>query len=228
MTTIGETTRSASRISTAEVIVEPTVYVVDDDRLIREMLSSLFRSVGLRVRLFESAQELLQSKLEDAPSCLVLDIRMPRLSGFDLQAELAKSNIRIPIIFLTGHGDVSTSVRAMKAGAIDFLTKPFHEQEMLDAVTAALEHDQKRCNEERSHSDLQDRFALLSNRERQIMALVTAGLMNKQVASKIGIADQTVKIHRGNLMRKMHAKSLADLVLMAETLGIRGREQAES
>jgi FixJ family two-component response regulator len=192
------------------------------------MLSSLFRSVGLRVRLFESAQELLQSKLEDAPSCLVLDIRMPRLSGFDLQAELAKSNIRIPIIFLTGHGDVSTSVRAMKAGAIDFLTKPFHEQEMLDAVTAALEHDQKRCNEERSHSDLQDRFALLSNRERQIMALVTAGLMNKQVASKIGIADQTVKIHRGNLMRKMHAKSLADLVLMAETLGIRGREQAES
>jgi FixJ family two-component response regulator len=228
MTTIGETARSASRISTAEVIVEPTVYVVDDDRLIREMLSSLFRSVGLRVRLFESAQELLQSKLEDAPSCLVLDIRMPRLSGFDLQAELAKSNIRIPIIFLTGHGDVSTSVRAMKAGAIDFLTKPFHEQEMLDAVTAALERDQKRCNEERSHSDLQDRFALLSNRERQIMAFVTDGLMNKQVASKIGIADQTVKIHRGNLMRKMHAKSLADLVLMAETLGIRGREQAES
>jgi FixJ family two-component response regulator len=153
---------------------------------------------------------------------------MPRLSGFDLQAELAKSNIRVPIIFLTGHGDVSTSVRAMKAGAIDFLTKPFHEQEMLDAVTAALERDQKRCNEERSHSDLQDRFALLSNRERQIMALVTDGLMNKQVASKIGIADQTVKIHRGNLMRKMHAKSLADLVLMAETLGIRGREQAES
>jgi FixJ family two-component response regulator len=228
MTTIGETARSASRISAAEVIVEPTVYVVDDDRLIRETLSSLFRSVGLRVRLFESAQELLQCKLEDAPSCLVLDIRMPRVSGFDLQAELAKSNIRIPIIFLTGHGDVSTSVRAMKAGAIDFLTKPFHEQEMLDAVTAALERDQKRCNEERAHSDLQDRFALLSNRERQIMALVTDGLMNKQVASKIGIADQTVKIHRGNLMRKMHAKSLADLVLMAETLGIRGREQAES
>ena len=228
MTTIGETARSASRINAAEVIVEPTVYVVDDDRLIRETLSSLFRSVGLRVRLFESAQELLQCKLEDAPSCLVLDIRMPRLSGFDLQAELAKSNIRIPIIFLTGHGDVSTSVRAMKAGAIDFLTKPFHEQEMLDAVTAALERDQKRCNEERSHSDLQDRFALLSSRERQIMALVTDGLMNKQVASKIGIADQTVKIHRGNLMRKMHAKSLADLVLMAETLGIRGREQAEN
>jgi FixJ family two-component response regulator len=228
MTTIGETAQSASCISTAEVIVEPTVYVVDDDRLIREMLSSLFRSVGLRVRLFESAQELLQCELDDAPSCLVLDLRMPRVSGFDLQAELAKSNIRIPIIFLTGHGDVSTSVRAMKAGAVDFLTKPFHEQEMLDAVAAALERDQQRRNEERSQSDLKDRFAQLSNRERQIMALVTGGLMNKQVAGKIGIADQTVKIHRGNLMRKMCAKSLADLVLMAETLGIRGREQAES
>ena len=228
MTTIGETAQSKSRTSTAEVIVEPVVYVVDDDRLMREMLSSLFRSVGLRVRLFESAQELLQSELEDGPSCLVLDIRMPRQSGFDLQAELTKSNIGVPIIFLTGHGDVSTSVRAMKAGAVDFLTKPFHEQEMLDAVTGALERDQKWRNEKRSCSDLKDRFALLSNRERQIMALVTGGLMNKQVASKIGLANQTVKIHRGNLMRKMRAKSLADLVLMAENLGIRGREQEES
>src|ERR1700758_2167632 len=205
----------------------PIVYVVDDDRLIRDMLSSLFRSVGLRVQLFESAQELLQSELEDAPSCLVLDIRMPRLSGFDLQAELAKSNIRIPIIFLTGHGDVSTSVRAMKAGAVDFLTKPFHEQEMLDAVTAALECDQKQRNEERSHLDLQDRFALLSDRERQIMALVTGGLMNKQVAGKIGISERTVKIHRGNVMRKMSTKSLADLVMIAESLGIRGKENQE-
>jgi len=228
MTTIGETAQSPNRISTAEVIVEPMVYVVDDDRLMREMLSSLFRSVGLRVRLFESAKELLQSELEDAPSCLVLDVRLQRLNGFDLQAELAKSNIRIPIIFLTGHGDVSMSVRAMKAGAVDFLTKPFREQEMLDAVTAALERDQKRCSEERSHSDLQGRFALLSERERQIMALVTGGLMNKQVAGKIGIAQQTVKIHRGKLMRKMRAKSLADLVLMAEDLGIRGREKEKS
>ncbi|SHG95585.1 response regulator transcription factor [Bradyrhizobium erythrophlei] len=225
MTTIGETAR---RISTAEVIVEPIVYVVDDDCLIRGMLSSLFRSVGLQVRLFESARELLQSELDDAPSCLVLDIRMPGLSGFDLQAELAKSNIRIPIIFLTGHGDVSTSVRAMKAGAVDFLTKPFREQDMLDAVATALERDQKRSNEERSHSDLQDRFALLSDRERQVMALVTGGLMNKQVASKIGIAQQTVKLHRGNLTRKMRAKSLADLVLMAENLGIRGREKEQN
>src|SRR5580704_1687047 len=129
---------------------EPIVYVVDDDRLVRETLSSLLRSVGLRVRLFESAQELLQAELEDAPSCLVLDIRLPRLSGFDLQAELVKSNTRIPIIFLTGHGDVSTSVRAMKAGAVDFLTKPFHEQEMLDAVTAALERARRRRKKQRS------------------------------------------------------------------------------
>jgi FixJ family two-component response regulator len=207
---------------------EPIVYVVDDDRLIRDMLSSLFRSVGLRVLLFESAQEFLQSELEDAPSCLVLDIRLPRLSGFDLQAELAKSNINIPIIFLTGHGDISTSVRAMKGGAVDFLTKPFHEQEMLDAVNAAIERDRKRCNEERSHSDLQNRFASLTARERQIMGLVTGGLMNKQIAHNISIAEQTVKIHRGNGMRKMHAKSLADLVLMAEKLGIRGREKVEN
>jgi FixJ family two-component response regulator len=206
----------------------PIVYVVDDDRLIRDMLSSLFRSVGLRVRLFESAQELLQSELEDAPGCLVLDIRLPRLSGFDLQAELAKSNIKIPIIFLTGHGDISTSVRAMKGGAVDFLTKPFHEQEMLDAVNAAIERDRKRCDEERSQSDLKDRFASLSGRERQIMGLVTSGLMNKQIAHNIGIAEQTVKIHRGNVMRKMHAKSLADLVLMAEKLGIRGQEEEEN
>jgi FixJ family two-component response regulator len=146
------------------------------------------------------------------------------LGGLDLQAELAESNITIPIIFLTAHGDISASVRAMKAGALDFLTKPFREQELLDAVNAALERDRKRCSEERSHSDLQNRFALLTARERQIMALVSGGLMNKQVAGKIGIAEQTVKIHRGSLMRKMYAKSLADLVLMAEALGIRGRE----
>ena len=221
------TNRSRSQ-SDATPNWEPIVYVVDDDRLTREMLSSLFRSVGLRVRLFESAQELLQSELEDTPSCLVLDIRMPRLGGFDLQAELAQSNIKVPIIFLTGHGDISMSVRAMKSGAIDFLTKPFREQEMLDAVTAALERDRKRRNEEISQSELQDRFASLSARERQIMALVAGGLMNKQVANNIGIAEQTVKIHRGNLMRKMRAKSLADLVLMAENLGICGRGKEEN
>jgi FixJ family two-component response regulator len=216
--------RSHSR---AAPIWDPVVYVVDDERLIREMLSDLLRSVGLRVRLFESAQELLQAELEDTPSCLVLDIRLPRLGGLDLQAELAKFKIKIPIIFLTGHGDISISVRAMKAGAVDFLTKPFREQELLDAVTAALERDRKRCSEERSHLDLQERFALLTPRQRQIMALVAGGRMNKQVAGEIGIAEQTVKIHRGSLMRKMKAKSLADLVLMAEVLGICGREPEE-
>jgi FixJ family two-component response regulator len=207
---------------------EPIVYVVDDDRLVRETLSSLLRSVGLRVRLFEFAQELLQAEPEDAPSCLVLDIRLPGLGGIDLQDELAKSNIKIPIIFLTGHGDISMSVRAMKAGAVDFLTKPFREQELLDAVTAALERDRKRRCEASSHSDLQDRFASLTARERQIMALVTGGLMNKQVAGKVGISEQTVKIHRGNLVRKMRAKTLVDLVMMAENLGIRGREKEEN
>ena len=223
MTTVGETAQSASRISPAEVVA-PIVYVVDDDRLMREMLSSLFRSVGLQAQLFGSAQELLQSELEDNPSCLVLDVRLPGLGGFDLQAELAKSDIRIPIIFLTAHGDISMSVRAMKAGAVDFLTKPFREQELLDAVAAALERDRKWRCEDSSHSNLQDRFASLSSRERQIMALVTGGLMNKQVAGKVGISEQTVKIHRGNLMRKMHAKTLVDLVMMAENIGIRGRD----
>jgi FixJ family two-component response regulator len=206
---------------------EPIVHVVDDDPLIREMLSSLLRSVGLQVRLFGSALELLQSELEDAPSCLILDIRLPGVGGFDLQAELAKANIHIPIIFLTGHGDIPMTVKAMKAGAIDFLTKPFRDQEMLDAVTGALERDRKRRAEDKSNSEVRARFALLTARERQIMALVTGGLMNKQVASKIGISERTVKIHRGNVMRKMRTKSLADLVMIAETLGIRGQEKQE-
>jgi FixJ family two-component response regulator len=206
---------------------EPIVYIVDDDPLIREMLSSLLRSVGLQVGLFGSALELLQSELEDAPSCLILDIRLPGVGGLDLQAELAKANIHIPVIFLTGHGDIPMSVKAMKAGATDFLTKPFREQEMLDAVTGALERDRKRRAEDKSNSEVRARFALLTPRERQIMALITGGLMNKQVAGKIGISERTVKIHRGNVMRKMRTKSLADLVMIAETLGIRGQEKPE-
>jgi FixJ family two-component response regulator len=154
-----------------------------------------------------------------------LDVRLPRLSGFDLQAELSRIGISIPIVFITGHGDIPMSVQAMKGGAVDFLTKPFREQEMLNAVTAALERDRKRRREEKSHLEIRTRFASLSPRERQIMALVTGGLMNKQVAGKIGITEQTVKIHRGHLMQKMQAKSLADLVLMAESLGIRGQEK---
>jgi FixJ family two-component response regulator len=200
---------------------EPIVYVVDDDASVREALRSLFRSVGLRVEVFGSAHEFLQSKLPDVASCLILDIRLPRLSGLDFQADLAEAGIHIPIIFMTGHGDIPMTVRAMKAGAVDFLTKPFRDQDMLDAVTAAIERDRNSRNEAKILSDLKARFATLSAREREVMALVTAGLMNKQIAAEIGIAEITVKIHRGHIMRKMAAKSLADLVKMAQALGVR-------
>jgi FixJ family two-component response regulator len=213
---------TASAVPTTD---EPTVLVIDDDPLTRGALSSLFRSVGLSVRTFASATELLEHPLPDVPSCLVLDVRLPRLSGFDLQTELSRLNVKIPIIFITGHGDIPMSVKAMKAGAVDFLTKPFRDQEMLDAVTGALERDLKRRGEEQSNLDIRARFESLTPRERQIMALVTAGLMNKEVAFRIGISEMTVKIHRGHMMRKMGMKSLADLVLVAEDLGVRGREK---
>jgi FixJ family two-component response regulator len=203
------------------------VFVVDDDPLVRGALSSLFRSVGLRVEAFASATELLQSPLPGAPSCLVVDIRLPRLSGLDLQAELRSSGVMIPIVFITGHGDIPMSVKAMRAGAINFLTKPFRDQEMLDAVREALERDRRRLSEVKSNSDEQARFASLTPRQREIMALVTNGLMNKQIAAKIGIAEMTVKIHRGHVMRKMQTRSLAELVLIAQRLGIRGRENPE-
>jgi FixJ family two-component response regulator len=200
------------------------VFVIDDDPLVRGALSSLFRSVGLRVEVFESATELLQHQLPDVPSCLVLDIRLPRLSGLDLQAELRASGVMIPIIFITAHGDIPMSVGAMKAGAIDFLPKPFRDQEMLDAVTGALGRDRKRRNEEKSNTDVHARFASLTPRQRQVMAWVTGGLLNKQIAAKIGISEMTVKIHRGQVMRKMGARSLADLVMIAERLGVRGHD----
>jgi len=199
---------------------EPMVFVVDDDASVRDALSNLFRSVGLRVKVFTSAHEFLQYKLPDAPSCLILDIRLPRVSGLDFQAELAKAGIHIPIIFMTGHGDIPMTVRAMKAGAVDFLTKPFRDQDMLDAVTTAIERDRGRRDEAKVLSDLRAAFANLTPRERQVMALVTAGLMNKQIAAEIGVAEITVKIHRGHIMRKMAAKSLPDLVRMAQMLGI--------
>jgi FixJ family two-component response regulator len=204
---------------------DSVVFVVDDDPSVREMLGSLFRSIGLRVGLFSSAPELLQSELPNVPSCLVLDIRLPGLGGLDLQAELAEANICIPIIFVTGYGDIPMSVRAMKRGAVDFLTKPFRDQDLIDAVSTALDRDRKRRQYDKSVFDLRTRFKSLTVREQQVMALATAGLMNKQTAAEVGLSEFTVKIHRGNVMRKMEARSLADLVKMAETLGLHPAKQ---
>jgi FixJ family two-component response regulator len=195
--------------------------IVDDDASMRDALRSLFRSVGLRVEMFGSAPELLQSKLPNVASCLVLDIRLPGVSGLDFQAELAKADVHIPIIFITGHGDIPMSVQAMKAGAIDFLTKPFRDQDMLDAVTKAIDRDRKRRETEKAVSDLRLALESLTPREREVIALVTAGLMNKQIAGELGVSEITVKIHRGHVLRKMGARSLADLVRMAEILGVR-------
>src|SRR5262245_38071101 len=199
----------------------PVVFVVDDDASIRESLTDLFLSIGLRVETFASAAEFLQSKLPDAPGCLVLDVRLPGLSGLDFQAELARAGIGIPIVFISGHGDIPMTVRAMKAGAVEFLTKPFREQDMLDAIQAALEKDRARREEDRKVSDLRSLFESLTNREQEVIGLVTAGLMNKQIAAEIGVSEITVKVHRSNVMRKMGARSLADLVRMAEVLGVR-------
>lgn len=203
------------------VAKEPIVFIVEDDASIRRGLSNLFQSVGLGVEVFGSGSEMLQSKLPDVASCLVLDVRLPGQSGLDFQAELAKANIQIPIIFMTGHGDIPMTVRAMKGGAVDFLTKPFRDQDMLDAVAMAIERDRKRREADRNVADLQTHFETLTSRERDILALVSSGLMNKQVAAELGLAEITVKIHRGHIMKKMGAKSLADLVMKAETLGIR-------
>ena len=200
---------------------EQIVFVVEDDPSIRRALTNLFQSVGLEVEVFGSASEMLQGKLPDVASCLVLDVRLPGQSGLDFQAELAKAKIQIPIIFMTGHGDIPITVRAMKGGAVDFLTKPFRDQDMLDAVTMAIERDRKRREADRNVADVQTHFETLTSRERDILALVSSGLMNKQVAAELGLAEITVKIHRGHIMKKMGAKSLADLVMKAETLGIR-------
>jgi FixJ family two-component response regulator len=200
---------------------EPIVFVIDDDASMRRALTNLFQSVGLKVEVFASASEILQSKLPDVASCLVLDIRLPGLSGLDFQTELAKANIHIPIIFMTGHGDIPMTVRAMKGGAVDFLTKPFRDQDMLDAVVTAIEKDRKTREVGQIVANLQALFETLTPRELEILALVASGLMNKQIAAEIGLAEITVKIHRSHIMKKMDARSLADLVRMTETLGIR-------
>ncbi len=200
---------------------EPIVFVVEDDASICRALSNLFQSVGLQVEVFGSASEMLQGKLPDVASCLVLDVRLPGLSGLDFQTELAKANIHIPIIFMTGHGDIPMTVRAMKGGAVDFLSKPFRDQDMLDAVVKAIERDRERREADRIVTDLRTLFETLSTREREVLALVSSGLMNKQVAAELGLAEITVKIHRGHIMKKMGARSLADLVRKTEALGIR-------
>jgi FixJ family two-component response regulator len=200
---------------------EPIVFVVEDDESVRRALTNLFQSVGLEVELFGSASEMLENRLPDVASCLVLDVRLPGLSGLDFQTELARAKIHIPIIFMTGHGDIPMTVKAMKGGAVDFLTKPFRDQDMLDAVLAAIEQDRKRRESDKIVAHLQALLETLTPREREVFSMVSSGLLNKQIAAELGLAEITVKIHRGHIMKKMGAKSLLDLVMKAETLGIR-------
>jgi RNA polymerase sigma factor (sigma-70 family) len=196
----------------------PVVFVVDDDPSVRSSLKFLMSSVGLQVESFDSADALLQRKLPDAPSCLVLDVRLRGLSGLDFQRELAARNCHMPIIFITGHGDIPMSVRAMKAGAVEFLTKPFRDQDLLDAVRIALEKDCERRERQKEVSDLKERFNSLTPREQKVISMVVAGMLNKQIADQLGTAENTVKVHRSRAMEKMHAQSVAELVKMIEKL----------
>jgi FixJ family two-component response regulator len=199
--------------------VPAVVFVIDDDPSMRGALEDLVGSVGLQARVFASPQDFLQSKLPEAPGCLVLDVRLPGMSGLTFQKELAKLGIVLPVIFITGHGDISMSVRAMKAGAVEFLTKPFHDQDLLDAIHAAIERDRERRREAVLIKGLREHYATLTERERQILTLVVAGRANKQIAAELNLSEMTVKVHRGQVMRKMHAESLPELVRMADRLG---------
>ena len=200
---------------------QPVVFVIDDDASVRAAISSLIRSVGLRSEVFASVSEFLAHKRSSATSCIILDVRLPGVSGLEFQSELAKANAQIPIIFITGHGDIPMTVKAMKAGAVEFLTKPFRDQDLLDAIQVALERARVREEKERGVFELRKKFETLTPREQEVMGWIAGGLLNKQVAAEIGVTEITVKVHRGNVMRKMAAKSFADLVRMAELLGVR-------
>jgi FixJ family two-component response regulator len=200
--------------------VKAVVFVIDDDPSMRAALEDLISSVGLLARLFASPQEFLQSQRPDGPGCLVLDVRLPGMSGLTFQKELEKVGVTLPIIFITGHGDIPMSVRAMKAGAVEFLTKPFNDQDMLDAIHAAIERDKHRRRQALLLTELRERYVTLTERERQIMTLVVIGRANKQIAAELNLSEMTVKVHRGQAMRKMQAESLPDLVRMADRLGV--------
>jgi FixJ family two-component response regulator len=204
---------------------QPIVYVIDDEEPVRDGLSSLLRSVGLQTQAFGSAKEFLQFNRPDVPACLVLDVRLPGMSGLDFQMELENSGIRLPIVFISGHADVPMSVRAMKRGAVEFLTKPFRDQDLLDAVRLAMERDQVERQANLQKADLRTRFESLTSREKEVFALVATGLMNKQIAGELGIQEVTVKVHRGSVMRKMGARSVPALVRMADAI-IPARQQA--
>jgi FixJ family two-component response regulator len=205
---------SASNAATSE----PTVFIIDDDDALRQGLMSLFRSVGLLAKEFGSVSEFQQDKMRNGPGCLVLDVRLPGKSGLDLQAELGQAHVEIPIVFISGHADVPMSVRALKAGAMEFLVKPFREQDLLDAVRNGIERDREQREKQRLHFELRTRYEMLTPRERQVCSLVVRGLMNKQIAGDLGISLITVKVHRGNVMQKMGARSLAALVRMGDAV----------